>query len=341
MSVLRYVCCLLVMGFALSSCGKVNEALDRALAQLESEEGNEGNGVDVGPGGPNPEFQRRERRGSWNLRLWVGLWCDRNGLRRTRSGEFVFIVDGVEMYRMDADCSSPSDVAHTPPNGGSFAFTLEQGAHSFQVVTPDSETVDYALTMAADQWLVVNHRPELDAEGADRVALTTFRSMRDAPNYDADYEVETAPNEETMRGRTDLTNAHVLPAGALARADEVENEEDGDRSDRGDEGESPGGAAGDASDAPRARTPRNMERRAAPDPEASAWSDAAMGSLTVLSREPADVFIDGRATGHSAPLDSFSLREGRYRVELRNASGETIRAFSVNIEPGRNHRLVH
>ena len=318
----------------MAGCEKLNETLDAALEKVAQEEGASTTRRARSATGPNPAFEARERRGSWNLRLWVGLWCDRDDLPRVRNGAFTFFVDDVEMYTLRTSCGSPGAPRVEEPNGGSFAFTLGQGDHTLRVVTPDGDEVDYALDMAGDSWLVVHHAKAEEGEGAQ----TTFDLRRTRSSFDDTYVEEEAPLPPGSRGRTDLSDSRTLPRGAAARGALEARAATTTEAEQGDDGVAPDG---DISPQTGEASPRSEAAPSGASDDDEGWLNAANGSLTVLSREPAEVFIDGRGTGRSAPMESFELPEGRHRVELRDASGETIRAFSVDIEAGRNHRLVH
>lgn len=54
------------------------------------------------------------------------------------------------------------------------------------------------------------------------------------------------------------------------------------------------------------------------------------GSLSVRSERPAQVIIDGRATGLTTPVWMYKVSAGRHRVALRDAGGTYgLRAVEV------------
>jgi hypothetical protein len=265
----------------------------------------------------NPEFVGDHARGPWALRLWIGLWCDHKG-HPPGGSDFSFFVDGVPLYRLGGECALPTSAPGSRPNGGAFAFTLEQGAHRLRVVAPDGSVHDHAFEMAGDRWLAVEFVRDAQT-GAPSVAFSVYPEQL---VVDRSYNFETAPAaaavEAYARGERTQDDGYRRPSGALVA-------------------QTDGQATPEAAPNPRRATV--PARRAAED---EGWSDAAMGTLGVTSEAPASVWIDGEDTGARTPVERMPLRMGRYRVELRDVeTGVPFRQFSVEIQPGRHRTLVH
>ena len=253
------------------------------------------------------------RRTRQQMRLWIGLWCDRSlaGVAPDEDAGFVFAVDGVEMWRVDPACPAPTEAPGVSPNGGFTSFTLSEGRHVLTVTTPDGLVERVPMDVNDDTWAVVTH--DLSAETQRFVTAVELghRHLEVDPHYQPDSRPGPPGSDDPP---------HLRPSG------------------------SPGGApasAGADGQWNSAADPTRITRggSGAPAQDEGPWLEGTPGQLVVQSAVPVRVFIDGRDTGETTPT-TLPVNAGQHRVTLRGDGGFE-REFSVRIDGGRTRTLVN
>ena len=270
-------------------------------------------------------------RGDWETRLWIGIWCDRDG----RRGEppFRVEIDGIEMMETRSTCRSYEAPPNSPPNAGYLGFTLGTGRHFITVIPPVGEPHREAIFIDDDTWAIVDYS---ETDGEPNVEI---RTQNDALAVDEDYDPSTRPladdgspraqpiippsgsgasadGEGAIAGGTALepppgvTVEEWLATGAVTRA----------------EPESSGGSRS-------GRSGRSGSR------DEAGWVEGTPGYLAVESARAVRVSVDGQRLGE-APVRRHTLSAGEHRVVLRGDDGFE-RSFSVTIEPNRTYQLVN
>jgi hypothetical protein len=64
------------------------------------------------------------------------------------------------------------------------------------------------------------------------------------------------------------------------------------------------------------------------------------GELSISSKPPCEVAIDGKSLGRRTPISSLSLEGGIHRVTLENAQFGISESVYVQILPGKAARIV-
>lgn len=271
-----------------------------------------------------------EPRGRWEMRLWIGLWCDRSeaGVPPEPGAGFSVSIDGVEMFTAPPDCSARRTAPPDGPNGGDTAFTLAEGRHVLTVVTPDGIRESQPLPIRDDTWVRIDHRMGAESQRFE----TSITVGTEALDWDRDYDPRTRPGAPGA-GSEPSTDPSAAPSdGAPPRDDGWLGADEGVV------------VTSEPGEPPRARSSdgdRAGERTGAPQRDhAGNWIVGTAGYLRVQSVVPAEVWIDGHATGHSTPTGDIALSPGAYRVELRGTDGFS-RTFSVDVAPGRVRTIVN
>ncbi len=259
------------------------------------------------------------RRGWWELRLWVGLWCDRSGSAGPVpvDGLFVFEIDGVEMHRAPGTCADPTEPPRSVPNATSFSFTLAEGRHLIRITSPDGVASVHPFELGDDSWMVVRHEPD-EESGAMRTVIAVTHHPLPADN---DYDPRTRPGArddmEWPRGREPGSQRGAGRPHAIGGAG-PENGQVG--------GPGAGGRDGRGGEA------------AVPEDE---WTDGSIGYLDIRSVIPARVWVDGRSTGAETPVWGMRLEHGNHRIVLRDEARGFERAFSVDVVGGVTRTLIN
>lgn len=88
---------------------------------------------------------------------------------------------------------------------------------------------------------------------------------------------------------------------------------------------------------PRSTTPRRDDVR---KPKDSSSSDTAgRGKISVASKPPGDVFVDGKDIGRKTPLNAFSVGSGYHKVKVRYADGSFSAEKRALVKPGAEIKL--
>lgn len=259
-------------------------------------------------------------RGRWEMRLWIGLWCEwgPTGGPPPPADPFLVLVDGVEMLRVPPECEPTTDDG---PNLATIAFTLGEGRHALTFVGPDGARDLTALNIDDDTWVRIDYGWDEDAEALRPDVRVGTRHL----SWDAVYDPSTRPGAAVPRG-----TGSEPPSAPAAGADQAPAD--------GWIGADDGVVLGSAPVTDQGPAPEGRPRRER-DP-AGNWIVGTAGYLRVESAVPARVWIDGHDTGQRTPTGAIPLSGGGHRVELRG-DGTLRRAFSVDITPGRLRTLVN
>ncbi|MCB9519659.1 MAG: hypothetical protein H6700_02505 [Myxococcales bacterium] len=256
------------------------------------------------PGQPRPASQTR---------VWVGIWCadvdERDGIISVE-------VDGVELYRALAHCDDPQGAPDTDgaPGGGSVAFTVTAGSHLLVFHAPGVTAATRRLVVNDDLWVAIDHR--IHVAGTSRATL--FQVGPEPLGADRSYDPRTRPRRS---GTASAPGASARPDGtAENEAPEAPTSADGAR-------------------ATPQRTPGG--RAAAPGVPEGEWLDADSAFLSVRTRAPAIVEIDGVALSRQAPFENVPVPSGAHRVTVRPVdSARAPRSFSVELARGQSRALT-
>jgi hypothetical protein len=66
----------------------------------------------------------------------------------------------------------------------------------------------------------------------------------------------------------------------------------------------------------------------------------ATGTLTLGSKPPCDIFIDGKATGQHTPQRDIKLSVGRHRITLMNNEFSIKETFNVDIKADAPEKMI-
>lgn len=274
------------------------------------------------PGGVVP-------RGRWEMRLWIGIWCDRSGRRGDPS--FRVEVDGIEMMETRSTCRAYRPPPNSEPNAGYLGFTLGEGVHTLTLIPPVGEPYSQRIVVEDDTWAIVHYA---ESDGQPEVEI---RTQVEQLAVDGDYDPATRPLPPEQRDRVAQAQevAHDASAGelvaggsAIAPAPGVSVEEwlatgAVDRAPNSDEGERRSGRSGHSRDRD----------------DNAGWVEGTPGYLAVESPRPVRVWVDGQSLG-AAPIRRHMLGAGEHRVVLRGDGGFE-RSFEIEVEPNRTYHLVN
>ena len=258
-------------------------------------------------------------RGRWEMRLWIGIWCDRDGRRGDPS--FRVEVDGIEMMETRSTCRSYRSPPDSEPNAGFLGFTLGEGVHLLTVIPPVGEPYSERIAIDDDTWAIV-HYTEVD--GVPQIDVST---QNEALRVDRDYDPDTRPLPPEERDRVAIANAERAATGRPTHpppgAFEDPSGGDGVGAEQAPAGE--GGSSGSS---------RGDRRR-----DEAGWVEGTPGYLAVESARPVRVWVDGQSLG-AAPIRRHTLGAGEHRVVLRGDGGFE-RSFQIEVEPHRTYELVN
>ena len=270
-------------------------------------------------------------RGEWETRLWIGIWCERDG--RRGDPPFRVEIDGIEMMETRSTCRNYREPPNSPPNAGYLGFTLGTGRHYLTIVPPVGEPRREAIFIEDDTWAIV------DYSEPDGVPNISIRTQIEELAVDEDYDPATRPVAEGQI-------AAPIPAAA---ADPSSEPPAGEGAIAGGTAiEPPPGvsveewlATGAVTRAPDSEGGSRSGRsgRSGSRDDNTGWVEGTPGYLAVQSDRPVQVSVDGQRLG-DAPIRRHTLSAGNHRVVLRGEDGFE-RSFEVTIESNRTYQLVN